>query len=115
MRGCRLGNDGRHLVISLAMKLTIEHSDLAKMDLSSWEALQGRPAPRRLQGITMPCGASRKFPTTGSAKWVYDGVCTDPNVFGALMGLNGPPTWKQKKLTVAEFEDLFGRVEGSVR
>ena len=52
---------------------------------------------------------------TGSAKWVYDGVCTDPNVFGALMGLNGPPTWKQKKLTVAEFEDLFGRVEGSVR
>jgi len=52
---------------------------------------------------------------TGSAKWVYDGVCADDYVFGALMGLDGPPTWKQKKLPLEQFENLFGSVGGSVR
>ncbi|KAK7696161.1 hypothetical protein QCA50_000812 [Cerrena zonata] len=52
---------------------------------------------------------------TGTAKWVYDGVCPDADVFGRLMGLSGPPTWKTKKLTVDEFEDLLGSIHGSVR
>ena len=51
---------------------------------------------------------------TGSAKWVYDGVCADPVVFGALMGLDGPPTWKMKKFPRAEFEDLIGRIVAPV-
>ncbi|KAI0797039.1 hypothetical protein C8Q75DRAFT_888126 [Abortiporus biennis] len=51
---------------------------------------------------------------TGSAKFVYDGVCADPNIFGAFMGLNGPPTWKQK-FTPDEFEDIFGEIAGKVR
>ncbi|THH18764.1 hypothetical protein EUX98_g8902 [Antrodiella citrinella] len=52
---------------------------------------------------------------SGTAKWTYDGVCTDPVIFGALMGLDGPPTWKQKKFSVDDFESLFGEVTGSVR
>ncbi|TCD70024.1 hypothetical protein EIP91_005276 [Steccherinum ochraceum] len=53
--------------------------------------------------------------TTGTAKWTYDGVCADPVVFAALMGLDAPPKWKQKKFSVDEFTNLFGEVEGSVR
>ncbi|RPD65395.1 hypothetical protein L226DRAFT_550726 [Lentinus tigrinus ALCF2SS1-7] len=52
---------------------------------------------------------------TGSAKWSYDGICTDPEVFGALLGLGGPPTFKMKKFTVAEFENALGPIRGSVR
>ena len=46
---------------------------------------------------------------------VYDGVCADPEVFGIVMGLDGPPKWKMKKLTVGEFENIFGECEGKVR
>ena len=52
---------------------------------------------------------------TGSAKWVYDGICSDPEVFGCLMGLGGPPTFKMKKFTVDEFEKCLGALRGSVR
>ncbi|KAI9574306.1 hypothetical protein HD554DRAFT_2201395 [Boletus coccyginus] len=52
---------------------------------------------------------------TGSAKWVYDGVCTNPLVFGTLLGLGGPPNFKMHKIPVAEFSDLFGGIQASVR
>ena len=26
--------------------------------------------------------------------WVYDGVCPEPDVFGAMFGLDEPPTWQ---------------------
>ncbi|CAL1700159.1 unnamed protein product [Somion occarium] len=52
---------------------------------------------------------------TGGAKWSYDGICPDPNVFGVLMGLDGPPTWKMKKFTVNEFDELMGEITSSAR
>ncbi|OJT13470.1 hypothetical protein TRAPUB_10000 [Trametes pubescens] len=52
---------------------------------------------------------------TGSAKFSYDGICPDPEVFGALMGLGGPPKFKMKKFSTDEFQRLVGPVEGSVR
>lgn len=52
---------------------------------------------------------------TGSAKWVYDGVCADAEVFGAMLGLGGPPTFKTKKMTSDEFQNNVGQVHGSVR
>ncbi|OSD07938.1 hypothetical protein PYCCODRAFT_1463207 [Trametes coccinea BRFM310] len=51
----------------------------------------------------------------GSARWVYDGICSDPAVFGVLMGLDGPPKFKMKKISVEEFEDLIGPCEVSAR
>ncbi|KAF8688207.1 hypothetical protein RHS03_09764, partial [Rhizoctonia solani] len=51
---------------------------------------------------------------TGS-RYVFDGVCPDPRVFGAIFGLDGPPTWKTKKFTYHEFEKFVGRVEGRAR
>ncbi|GBE83906.1 hypothetical protein SCP_0509650 [Sparassis crispa] len=50
---------------------------------------------------------------TGTAKWVYDGICPDPAVFGCLMALGGPPTWKMKKFTKDEFESRIGTVTAS--
>ena len=53
---------------------------------------------------------------TGSAKWVYDGICTDPVVFRALFELNDKPTWKMKKFTAEEFENILDdRLRTSVR
>ncbi|KAI0082538.1 hypothetical protein K474DRAFT_533127 [Panus rudis PR-1116 ss-1] len=52
---------------------------------------------------------------TGSAKWSYDGICPDPNVFGMLMGEDKAPTWKQKKLTADEFQRIMGDITASVR
>jgi len=52
---------------------------------------------------------------TGTAKWVYDGVCTDPHVFGALLGLEGPPKFKMHKIAVADFDRLLGQIQASVR
>ena len=52
---------------------------------------------------------------TGSAKWVYDGVCSDANVFAALLGLDGPPTFKTKKMPNDEFVDMIGDLTVSVR
>ncbi|CAE6469325.1 unnamed protein product [Rhizoctonia solani] len=52
---------------------------------------------------------------TGSAKFSYDGICTDPRVFGKVLGLDGPPTFKAKKYTKEEFEELIGEVSKSVR
>ncbi|KAH9918587.1 uncharacterized protein B0H18DRAFT_664440 [Fomitopsis serialis] len=52
---------------------------------------------------------------SNSAKWTYDGICPDPAVFGVLMGLDGPPKFKQKKFAKDEFQDLIGQCEGHAR
>ncbi|CAE6436688.1 unnamed protein product [Rhizoctonia solani] len=52
---------------------------------------------------------------TGSAKFAFDGVCTDPRVFGRVLGLNEPPNFKMKKYTKEEFENLVGEVSKDVR
>ncbi|KAI0312279.1 hypothetical protein OF83DRAFT_1041077, partial [Amylostereum chailletii] len=52
---------------------------------------------------------------TGGAKWVYDGFCPDPEVFGALLGLEGPPTFKMKKFARDEFEQNVGYIRASAR
>ncbi|KAK0230439.1 hypothetical protein IW262DRAFT_1470980 [Armillaria fumosa] len=52
---------------------------------------------------------------TGSSKWMYDGVCNDGEVFGAMLGLGGAPTFKMKKMTAEEFQNVVGDVEGSAR
>ncbi|KAF7375319.1 hypothetical protein MSAN_00418800 [Mycena sanguinolenta] len=52
---------------------------------------------------------------TGGAKWTYDGVCSDPAVFAALLGLSAPPKWKMQKYTVPEFETFMGSIDASVR
>jgi hypothetical protein len=52
---------------------------------------------------------------SGSAKWSYDGVCSDPAVFGSLLNLSAPPKWKMQKYTVPEFEAFIGSIEASVR
>lgn len=46
---------------------------------------------------------------------MYDGVCADGEVFGALLGLGGPPTFKTKKMPKEEFENLIGYLHASVR
>ncbi|KIY52294.1 hypothetical protein FISHEDRAFT_35383 [Fistulina hepatica ATCC 64428] len=51
----------------------------------------------------------------GTARWVYDGVCADPMVFVAILGMSEPMKNKTKKLTVDEFEDLFGSCTGHAR
>ncbi|KAG8712115.1 hypothetical protein FRC12_023795 [Ceratobasidium sp. 428] len=51
----------------------------------------------------------------GRATYAFDGVCSDPRVFGAMLKLDGPPTFSKKKYTVDEFEGMVGRVQGSVR
>ncbi|KAG8735901.1 hypothetical protein FRC10_010026 [Ceratobasidium sp. 414] len=52
---------------------------------------------------------------TGRATYAFDGVCSDPRVFGAMLKLDGPPTLKAKKYTVDEFEKMVGYVRASVR
>ncbi|KAF8138872.1 hypothetical protein EV363DRAFT_1315023 [Boletus edulis] len=52
---------------------------------------------------------------TGSAKWVYDGVCTNPVVFGTLLELGGPPSFKTHKMDVDKFNNLLGQIQASVR
>lgn len=52
---------------------------------------------------------------TGSSKWMYDGVCNDGEVFGAMLGLDGAPTFKMKKMTTEEFQNVVGDIEGSAR
>ncbi|KAF8559452.1 hypothetical protein OG21DRAFT_1403027 [Imleria badia] len=52
---------------------------------------------------------------TGTTKWAYDGVCTDPLVFRTLLRLGGPPNFKTHKMPVAEFNNLLGQIRASVR
>jgi hypothetical protein len=40
-------------------------------------------------------------------KWAYDDICPDPIVFGALIKLDDKPTWKMKKYTADEFENIL--------
>ncbi|KAJ6554254.1 hypothetical protein B0H19DRAFT_1262640 [Mycena capillaripes] len=51
----------------------------------------------------------------GGAKWSYDGVCSDPAIFGSLLHLSAPPKWKMQKYTVPEFEAFMGSIDASVR
>lgn len=46
---------------------------------------------------------------------MYDGVCNDGEVFGAMLGLGGAPTFKMKKMTAEEFQNVVGDIEGSAR
>jgi hypothetical protein len=64
----------------------------------SWTPLQWKPSCK-----------------TGSAKYAFDGVCTDPRVFGKVLGLDMPPNFKTKKYTKEEFEVLVGSISKSVR
>jgi hypothetical protein len=38
---------------------------------------------------------------------MYDGVCADPEIFGALLKLGRPQTFKTKNLPKDEFKDLM--------
>ncbi|CAE6441825.1 unnamed protein product [Rhizoctonia solani] len=51
----------------------------------------------------------------GRTKFAFEGVCSDPRVFGTVFGSNGPPNWRTKKYTYPEFEDFVGNVRGQVR
>ncbi|KAI0360756.1 hypothetical protein OH77DRAFT_1392785 [Trametes cingulata] len=51
----------------------------------------------------------------GRSKWSYDGFCPDPEVFGALLGLGGPPKFRSRKFDRDEFQRHIGQIEGSVR
>ncbi|KAG8712117.1 hypothetical protein FRC09_020213 [Ceratobasidium sp. 395] len=51
----------------------------------------------------------------GRASFVFDGVCPDPRVFGAMLGLDGPPTFKARKYSVSDFCDIVGDIKGSAR
>ncbi|CAA7258576.1 unnamed protein product [Cyclocybe aegerita] len=52
---------------------------------------------------------------SGTARWLYDGVCNDPEVFGAMLNLGGPPTFKAKKMPKEEFENLIGDLDVAIR
>jgi hypothetical protein len=45
---------------------------------------------------------------TGGAKWAYDGICRDPEVFGAVLPMEAPPKFKVKKFPVEEFHTIVG-------
>ncbi|KAG2343694.1 hypothetical protein BDR05DRAFT_982803 [Suillus weaverae] len=51
----------------------------------------------------------------GTAKWSYDGVCADLAVFGTMLGLGGPPTWKMHKMPIDDFENRIGHLDASAR
>lgn len=52
---------------------------------------------------------------TGSSKWMCDGVCNDGEIFGAMLDLGGAPTFKMKKMTAEEFQNVVGDIVGSAR
>ncbi|KAJ1303054.1 hypothetical protein OPQ81_011255 [Rhizoctonia solani] len=52
---------------------------------------------------------------TGSAKYAFDGVWTNPRVFGKVLGLDGSPNFKTKKYTKQEFEELVGSISKDIR
>jgi len=51
----------------------------------------------------------------GTAKWSYDGVCADAEVFGAVLELDGPPKFKMKKMKKDDFENLIGDLRVPIR
>jgi hypothetical protein len=46
---------------------------------------------------------------------VYDGVCNDPEVFGRVIGLDGAPTFKMKKISKDEMVDALGGLSAPIR
>jgi hypothetical protein len=51
----------------------------------------------------------------GRAKWSYDGLCGDPEVFAVLLNLREPMKSKTRKMPKDEFEQCFGDLDVSVR
>ncbi len=51
----------------------------------------------------------------GRAKCVYEGVCQDAEVFGAMIGLPGSPTFKTMKMSKNEFQTAFGSLDKDIR
>lgn len=51
----------------------------------------------------------------GRAKWSYDGLCSDPEVFAVLLNLREPMKSKTRKMPKDEFEQCFGDLDVSVR
>lgn len=49
--------------------------------------------------------------------WVYDGICPEPDVFGAMFGIEGPPTWprKMKRFSAEEFQEFVGTIRASAQ
>ncbi|KAG8923852.1 hypothetical protein FRC03_005934 [Tulasnella sp. 419] len=43
----------------------------------------------------------------GTAKWQYEGICSDPAVFQRLMRLPAPATYKQTKITVDDLTNIL--------
>lgn len=52
---------------------------------------------------------------TGGSKWAYDGVCNDAEVFGRVIGLPGPPTFKMKKMSADELTNALGDLSAPIR
>ena len=50
----------------------------------------------------------------GRAKWSYDGLCGDPEVFAVLLNLREPMKSKTRKMPKDEFEQCFGDLDVSV-
>ena len=51
----------------------------------------------------------------GQFKWTYDGLCADADLFGVVMKLDGPPTWRMRKFTKEYFLGVFGSISSSAR
>ncbi|QRV77251.1 hypothetical protein RhiJN_05266 [Ceratobasidium sp. AG-Ba] len=51
----------------------------------------------------------------GRTPYVYDGFCSDPRVFGALLKLQGPPMCRTYKFTKDEFSGMIGEITHALR
>lgn len=51
----------------------------------------------------------------GRAKWSYDGLCSDPEVFASLLHLSMPIKFKTMKMPKDQFEDCLGDLDVPVR
>ncbi|TFK66576.1 hypothetical protein BDN72DRAFT_142928 [Pluteus cervinus] len=109
----------RELVVDLAKYIQALQTDIESLKPKTKSREEINAAAAKLQAAA--CSGIRKQMTwkpsckTGGARWLYDGVCQDPEVFGAMLGLDGPPTFKSKKWTNDAFQAVFGNIEGSAR
>jgi hypothetical protein len=42
-------------------------------------------------------------------------VCPDPEVFGAMLNLDGPPKFKATKMAADDFQEIIGNLRVSIR
>ncbi|KAI0725211.1 hypothetical protein C8Q72DRAFT_934285, partial [Fomitopsis betulina] len=61
------------------------------------------------------CAVAAASCKTNSAKWSYDGIRPDPEVFGMPNGPGRLTSFKMNKSPKSEFKDLVGSFEGHVR